>query len=250
MRWSRNPSCRIVASWIVLLVFAAVAPGEEDGWIELAGKDLGFDAWKSPTGRWEIAGGAHPAPKNPRLLEAEPGTGVIVNGPIGRTNNLVSKQRFGPIETQVEFMVPKGSNSGIKFEGLYEVQIADSWGVKSPTASDCGGVYPRAELLPTYHHIDKGYPPRTNASKPPGEWQTLDVVFVPPKFDAQGKKVANARFVKVVLNGQVVQENLEVDSPTGHAWHEKESAEGPILLQADHGPVAFRRVRVRPWRAP
>jgi len=61
-----------------------------------------------------------------------------------------------------------------------------------------------------------------------------------------GKKEANARFEKVVLNGQLVQENLELRAPTGHAWRLPEVRRGPLLLQADHGPVAFRNIRVRP----
>jgi hypothetical protein len=129
--------------------------------------------------------------------------------------------------------------------GLYEIQILDSWGVKAPTASDCGGIYPRAELEPRYRHIDKGVPPRTNAARRPGEWQMLDVTFYAPRFDAGGKKTANARFVKVLFNDQVIHENVELASPTGHAWREQEIPRGPLLLQADHGPVAFRNVRVR-----
>jgi hypothetical protein len=147
-------------------------------------------------------------------------------------------------------MVPNKSDSGVKFEGLYEVQIADSWGVAEPKASDCGGIYPRAELKPTYHYLDKGFPPLSNATRPPGEWQMLDVIFQAPRFDADGEKTASARFVKVILNGQVIHKDLEVPTPTGHAWHDKEMPTGPILLQGDHGPVAFRNVRVREWKKP
>jgi hypothetical protein len=100
-------------------------------------------------------------------------------------------------------------------------------------------------MLPRYHHIDDGIPPRVNAARPFGEWQTLDVVFRAPRFDAGGKKVRNARFDKVVLNGQVIHENVELATPTGHAWRQKEVARGPILLQGDHGPVAFRKIRMR-----
>ena len=105
--------------------------------------------------------------------------------------------------------------------------------------------FPRAEMLPKYHHIDEGYPPKTNAAKPPGTWQTLDILFRAPRFDASGKKVANARFVKVTLNGQVVQDDLEVPCPTGNNWRNPEHPTGALLLQGDHGPVAFRNVRVR-----
>ena len=85
---------------------------------------------------------------------------MIVNGPIGTTRNLLSKDSFGDLEAHFEFLVPKGSNSGVKFEGLYEIQIVDSYGVAKPTASHCGGIYPRAELLPRYHYLDEGTPPQ------------------------------------------------------------------------------------------
>jgi hypothetical protein len=183
--------------------------------------------------------------KNPKMLMANPGRGVLVNGPKGRTRNLLSKQKFGDIEAHLEFLIPQRSNSGVKFEGLYEIQISDSHGVQHPKAMDCGGIYPRAELEPQYHYLDEGVPPRVNAARPAGDWQTLNVLFQAPRFDAAGKKTANARFVKVVLNGQLIHENVEVKTPTGHAWREREMPTGPLLLQADHGPVAFRNVRVR-----
>jgi Domain of Unknown Function (DUF1080) len=145
-------------------------------------------------------------------------------------------------------MIPKGSNSGVKMMGLYEIQIFDSFNVKETTGADCGGIYPRAEDQPKYHHIDKGTPPKVNACKPAGEWQTLDMTFIAPRFDADGKKTSNAKFVKVVLNDKVVQENIEVEYPTGSAWRlKKEVATGPLLLQGDHGPVAFRNVKIRPY---
>ena len=83
-----------------------------------------------------------------------------------------------------------------------------------------------------------------NAAKPAGEWQTLDITFRSPRFK-DGKKVRNARFVKVLLNGQVVQEDAEVKYPTGAAWVKPEVERGPLLLQSDHDPVAWRNVRVR-----
>jgi hypothetical protein len=238
------PSCRFVVPLIVLLLGAIPALADESGWIQLIGEE-GLDAWKGPTDKWARGGGASLDPQNPKRLVATSGKGVIVNE-TGRLRNLVTKQTFGDVEAHIEFLIPKGSNSGVKFEGLYEIQIFDSYGVKTPTANDCGGIYPRAELMPKYHHIDKGTPPKSNAAKPAGEWQTLDVVFQAPRFDAEGKKIANARFVKVTLNGQIIHDNVEMLYPTGHAWHDKEIATGPLLLQADHGPVAFRNVRVRP----
>jgi hypothetical protein len=245
MHLAKSHRLKIAATTIALLVVLGSAPGDEPEWIELTDSN-DWSAWKEPVGDWKIVGAVKPDPDQPRRLSASPGEGVIMNGSTGRTTNLISRRTFGDAEVHLEFMVPKGSNSGIKLEGLYEIQIYDSWGVKKPKAGDCGGIYYRAELLPVYHRIDDGFPPRTNAARPAGEWQTLDIVFRAPRFDAEGKKTANAKFEKVVLNGELVQQDVEVKWPTGHAWHDKELAEGPILLQADHGPVAFRKVRVRP----
>ncbi len=230
---------------VVLHCLAASGP-DEDGWIDLIGKS-GFEHSREPTGDWKRAGEAQPDPKNPQRLLPHGGDGdtVIVNGPAGRSRNLVTKQSFGDLEAHFEFKIPKGSNSGVKLEGFYEIQIFDSFGVAKPNATHAGGIYPRAEMLPRYHHIDEGIPPRLNAAKKAGEWQTLEIVFRAPRFDAEGKKIKNARFDKVVLNGQVIHEGVDVKTPTGHAWKLKEVARGPLLLQGDHGPVAFRNIRVR-----
>jgi hypothetical protein len=162
----------------------------------------------------------------------------------------VTRAKYGDQEVHLEFLISKGSNSGVKFHGLYEIQIYDSYGkTKKLTGADCGGVYPRAEQKPIYHHIDEGIPPSKNACRAPGEWQTLDAIFLAPRFDAAGKKTASARLVKVVLNGTQIHDDVELKTPTGANWTKKEMATGPLLLQGDHGPVAFRNVRVRPYTA-
>ena len=181
-------------------------------------------------------------PKEPKKLAAEPGSAAIYNGPAGKAKDLTSKETFGDVELHAEFVVPKGSNSGIKFQAVYEVQIFDSFGVKAPKGTDSGAVYPRSELKPKYHHIDDGHPPLVNASKAPGEWQTLELTFIAPRFDASGQKVADAR-ITAILNGQKVQDDRKVECPTGSNWRKKEVPTGPILLQGDHGPVSFRNVR-------
>jgi hypothetical protein len=228
-----------------LLAGRSATLADEGGWIDLCK----LDAWKEPHGKWFLAGGVSLQPDNPKLLAAQPGTGVMVNGPSGRTNDLLSKPVFGDLEIHVEFLIPKRSNSGVKFHGHYEIQINDSFGAKNLTGDDCGGIYPRAELKPRYRYLDKGIAPRVNAAKPAGEWQTLDAIFRAPRFDTSGKKTTNARLVKAVLNGQLIHDNVELLWPTGHAWHNPEMATGPLLLQGDHGPVAFRNIRVRPLPA-
>ena len=177
----------VVSSSIGSLVTTMVNGDDEPGWVELIGEDS-LGSWRKPTGEWMVAGDAEPDPGNPKLLAAKPGRGTIINGKTGRTRNLLSTEDYGDVEAHFEFLVPRGSNSGVKFEGYYEIQIADSFGVKQPTGSHCGGIYPRAEMLPKYHHIDDGTPPLVNASRRPGEWQTLDVTFRAPRFARDGKR--------------------------------------------------------------
>jgi hypothetical protein len=174
---------------------------------------------------------------------------LFVNGQTGREPDLVTKESFGDLELEMEFLIPKGSNSGVKFHAVYEIQISDSHGKKDSdlTGDDCGGVYPRAQLIP-YKHLDKGIAPKKNACKAPGEWQKLTAIFLSPRFDKDGKKTANAKLVKVTLNGETIHDNVELKTPTGHNHTRKETATGPLLLQGDHGPVAFRNVRVRAYK--
>ena len=240
--------CLFLAPWTSLAQRAMSADGKakvvDESWIDLTGSQT-LDAWLPNKGAWAFVGAIHLDPDNPKRLAATPGTGVLYNGPTGRAPNLISRETFDDIEAHVEFLIPKGSNSGVKLGGVYEIQIMDTHGKTTVTGNDCGGIYPRAEAKPKYHHIDDGHPPRTNAALPAGQWQTLDVTFRGPRFDSSGQKVASARFVKVVLNGQVIHEDVEAATPTGSAWVKKETPTGPLLLQADHGPVAFRNVRAR-----
>ena len=207
-------------SLLLVVLIAPAAVGREEGWVVLS-EQLSSEVWDTPTGAWYVAGDAKLDPENEKQLAGLPGSGVIINGPTGRTSNLSTRESFGDVEFHCEFLVPKNSNSGVKFEGLYEIQIMDSWGLEVARAQDCGGIYPRAELLPKYRYLDEGHAPMVNASRPPGEWQSLDATFLAPKFDAEGKKTHNARIVSATLNGQLIHQNLELETPTGHAWTRK-----------------------------
>jgi hypothetical protein len=222
----------------------------EDGWTPLLngksiegwhGQDPGKpNAWFTTKGvRWERL-------LAPTLLLGRPEpAGTMLNGPDGRTVNLVTDRKFGDVELYLEFMLAKGSNSGVYLAGLYEVQIFDSWGSTEPVrSSDAGGIYHR--------WIDNqgvgGSAPSRNASRRPGEWQSYQIWFRAPRFDAAGKKIENAKFVRVLFNGLSVQQNVEVDGPTRAAMEIPEAALNPIMLQGDHGPVAFRNIYIRPLR--
>jgi hypothetical protein len=221
----------------------------EDGWSPLLnGKDLtgwtGMDSkpheWLTTKGVWwdRLLG--------PTRLGAikEPGDRIL-NSLTGRTVNLVTEQKFGDIELYVEFMLAKGSNSGVYLHGLYEVQVFDSFGsTHEMTSSDGGGIYHR--------WIDNkgvgGSAPKINASRAPGEWQSYHIWFRAPRFDASGKKTENAKFIHVLHNSLPVQDNVEVDGVTRAGMNIPEAATNPIMLQGDHGPVAFRNIYYRPLR--
>jgi hypothetical protein len=112
------------------------------------------------------------------------------------------------------------------------------------TSSDCGGIYHRW----IDDHGEGGSAPSRNACRRPGEWQSYHIWFRGPRFDGAGKKTANAKFVRVVFNGLSVQDNVEAEGPTRAHMEIPEAATNPIMLQGDHGPVAFRNIYVRPLR--
>ena len=134
--------------------------------------------------------------------------------------DLVSEQTFQDLKLHVEFSVDAKSNSGVYLRGRYEIQILDNHGAEmalDPHA--CGALYSRVG-------------PKLDATKPAGEWQTLDITFV-------GRKL------EVVLNGKQVVDTV-VEGITGGALNPFEGEPGPLMLQGDHGKVRFRNIVVTP----
>ncbi|WP_317046579.1 3-keto-disaccharide hydrolase [Adhaeribacter arboris] len=152
---------------------------------------------------------------------------------------------------ELDYMMAKGSNSGIYLQGRYELQLLDSWGVKTPKAGDNGGIYERwDESKPEGQKGYEGYPPRQNASRAPGLWQHVKVAFQAPKFDGSGKKIENARMLRVELNGVTIHEDVELLGPTRGAMANDERATGPLRFQGDHGAVAFRNIKLTSYDKP
>ena len=230
----------------ILLLLALTAPVVAAEPVELFnGKDL--TGWKSPTGTWKAVQNVGLDPANNKAFVSTPGTGVLLNSNDGKTVNLETTGEWGDCELHLEFCVPKGSNSGIYLQNRYEVQVFDSFGKAEEGVHDCGAIYERWD--PARGKGKEGYEghaPSVNASKPAGEWQSFDIVFRAPRFDSTGKKTANAVFVKVLHNGQVIHENVECKGPTRGAKLPGEAPKGPILLQGDHGPVAYRNFKLTP----
>ncbi|MCL4215779.1 MAG: DUF1080 domain-containing protein [Candidatus Hydrogenedentes bacterium] len=237
---------------VALLALAATngADADEKKPVDLfTGESALVENFRPPSGDWFMAADAFVDPGNAKLLKTRQGTGVAVNGEAGHTSHLVTKMEHGDCQVHIEFMVPEGSNSGVYLQGRYEVQVLDSWGVEELKYGDCGGLYQRWHDEPGIEDSERGFEgvaPRVNAAKAPGEWQSFDITFRAPRFDEDGNKIKNALFEKVVHNGAVIHENVERTGPTRSAMYNDEKPEGPIMLQGDHGPVAYRCFTVTP----
>jgi hypothetical protein len=241
-----------LAAILCSCAFAQQLPGDppfllQSGWTPLLdGQDLkGWHALNpaQPHEWMAVKGVLFDRMYNPKSLRPIGESGDrMINGKNGRTQNIVTDQKFGDIELYLEFMIPKGANSGVYLQGLYEVQILDSYLTQDLTTGDCGAIY--------HQWInDKavgGSAPKVNAMRAPGEWQSYRIWFQAPRFDASGKKIANAKFLRVMFNGVLVQENYEVPGPTRAHMDIPEAPMNPLMLQGDHGPVAFRNIYWRP----
>lgn len=206
---------------------AGGVPG--DAKVLFAGSDT--DAWEhtdasgTDDGRpigWKVVDGA---------LVVTPGSGDI------RT-----REAFGDVQLHLEFRTlapPTGegqgaSNSGVFLMERYELQVLDSYRNTTYVNGQAASVY-------------KQYAPLVNASRPPGEWQSYDVLFLAPRFAADGRVLAPARMT-VLHNGVLVQHDVALRGPTvyqGQPEYEAHAARQPLRLQ-DHGdPVAFRNIWIR-----
>lgn len=219
---------------VVLVISTAATATAADAVSLFNGKNL--DGWTfkdKAKSKWTIGFASMDEKENSKLVVKEvatpESTPQLVNAQ-GQGTDIYTTDKFGDCTITLDVMVPKGSNSGVYVMGEYEVQVLDSFGKKDVGPGDIGGLYGAAA-------------PRKNAAKAPGEWQTMEIVFQAPKFEGD-KKVSNARFVKVVLNGETIHENVEMKGPTPSGVTGKEAATGPLMFQGDHGAVAFRNIKI------
>jgi hypothetical protein len=223
----------IALVWELMALTGCATPGAVKPFNghDLAGWKVKGDPAKS---KWTV-GVPEMSRDNPKLLTAKEGKGALVNlaERHGDSLDLYSVKKFGDSRIELELMTPKDSNSGIYVMGEYEVQVLDSYGKEKIGSDDMGAIYGAA-------------PPPVNACKKPGEWQKYAIEFRAPRFDASGNKTRNAKFAKVELNGQVLHANLEMPGPTPGGVAGKEAPVGPIMFQGNHGPVAYRNIRVTP----
>ena len=246
MRYSIAPiSLRSFVIAIVFISGASVIRADDkaagQGELLFNGKD--FAGWKFSNKQkelWKVVSTVSYDTKEPNNLQTA-GDGSDGNGIMFRAEheegygaNVYTEKTFGDCEVHVEFMIPKKANSGVYLMGQYEVQILSDVGVDPAKIGmhNTGAIY-----------VTKA--PSSVPLKPYGQWNTYDIVFQAPRFGADGKKTQNAKFISVILNGVKVQENVDTPKPTGGQLPGGEKAKGPLMLQGDHGCVAFRNIRVK-----
>ena len=199
---------------------------------------------------WSIVGNVSSSIEQVNTTTTEPGTGILVckheMGKYGIEKDLITVMEHGDLDLDLDFMMAKGSNSGIYLQGRYEIQLFDSWGKKNPKYGDLGGIYERwDESKPEGSKGYQGIAPRLNVAKAPGLWQNIKISFQAPRFDAAGKKVSNAKILSIILNGVLIHENVEITGPTRGALIDNEVLQGPLRFQGDHGNVAFRNIKYK-----
>ena len=198
-------------------------PPPSDAVILFDGKDLSH--WTSEKGggpaRWEVKDGI-----------------ATVNG----TGSIATRQGFGDCQLHVEWASPSEvqgegqgrGNSGVYLQGRYELQVLDSYHNNTYYHGQAGSIY-------------KQHAPLVNVSRKPGEWQTYDIIYHAPRFDAKGK-LEKPALVTVLQNGVLVQDNVEIKgatSPKGAPKYESHPLKQPLVLQDHHNPVRFRNIWIR-----
>jgi hypothetical protein len=183
----------------------------------------------------------HPDGREPSWLIKHGELWVLSTSEVGNynQNNLVTKEHFGDMQLHLEFRAPvparghgqKRGNSGIKIHGIYEIQVLDSYENYTNPDRSSGAVY-------------GVHAPLVNASRPPGIWQTYDIIFHAARFDADGNLIQKPT-VTILHNGVLVQDNAEIYRPTGKHRNDADQPEGPILLQDHVNPVRYRNIWVR-----
>ncbi|HEY4320365.1 MAG TPA: DUF1080 domain-containing protein [Gemmatimonadales bacterium] len=224
-QWPQHSRTRPAPVVVTPAPYVGPVGAPSDAVVLFDGRSL--DQWRSGDSanlpaKWKLVDGA---------IQVMPGTG-----------SLTTAKAFGDMQLHIEWMTPtppKGTdqdrgNSGVFLMSTYEIQVLDSYHSATYPDGQAGAIYGQ-------------YPPLVNASRAPGEWQTYDIFFHRPHFDAQGKVTTPAR-VTVIQNGILVQDDMTILGPTTNGHRTAYSAlpdRMPLQLQDHEHPVRYRNIWVR-----
>ncbi|HET9570262.1 MAG TPA: family 16 glycoside hydrolase [Bacteroidales bacterium] len=188
-----------------------------DAWTKVLEKD--WLTGGTPVDNWKILPGG--------ILQVEP-------HPAGQYESVITKQKFGDVKIHLEFrLLGEVTNGGVYLQSRYELNIKDAYGAVGGTPIGFGNISDPKDLYPA-----------VNPAFPPMEWQTFDIDFRAPRFDATGtKKTENAR-ITVVHNGVTIYENVELKGVKGSTGRLGEAGVGPIYLQEHGASYQFRNIWV------
>ncbi|MGB7294795.1 MAG: DUF1080 domain-containing protein [Candidatus Aminicenantales bacterium] len=161
---------------------------------------------------------------------------------VAKTGTIRTKKEFGNCQVHVEWAAPvevKGEgqergNSGVFLMDMYEVQVLDSYSNRTYADGQAAAIYGQ-------------YPPLVNACRKPGEWQSFDIIFRRPRFDAAGELLQPARMT-VLHNGVLVHDTVELTGPTVHKArppYKPHDIRLPLSLQDHENPVRYRNIWLR-----
>jgi hypothetical protein len=187
-----------------------------------------LSAFRPAGANWQIYGGFEGDPRHQNALKLERGTGILLGNPSATAHGpLATAWQHSGLELDFDFLVTPGTRASLWLQGRYAVALTGAEASAAAPASMIG-------------LVGGNLAPRADAGRVPGLWQHLHLEFSAPRFDAQGVKLANARIDKMVLNEFPVQEGLALDRPTAGAAFTDEKSAGPLMFQAEGGPIFIR----------
>lgn len=205
-------------------------------------EDLSAFSESANTG-WKIVGDIYADREKKHHMEKTAGSGILSVLPgKSETEHLLTDFEHGDLDLRLDFMTSKGSSAELLLQGRYGVRLTDSWLKADLNSEDNAGITPSGDP-----EGFQGSAAVENASKSPGLWQQLEISFKAPRFDESGNKISDARFEKVILNGEVVQRDIAVGDLSYSAIFENEQVAGPLAIRTLDGPIAIRNIRYKKY---
>lgn len=214
----------------------------DQGWLRLCYSDA-FQMWEASG--WKLVDVDLDAADSTKLALRE-GVGALVNVDAAPFR---TRLEFGDMRLRVDFLLPKDGRAALRLCDRYDIFLTATPDERATTTASCGAIAGGSGLA--------GRAPDNPCFRGPGQWHGLDLTFRAPRFDASGRKVANARIVRALVDDVLLHEEVELPGPSDGAAAD-ERAVGALSFRALSGSIALNGIRVKPteveptgggWRA-